>query len=925
MQNRLAELGRRFLALFHRGQFDADLDEEMRLRQELREHEQVERGVSPEEAHYAAQRRFGNKLVLREESRDMRGWNWLETFLQDARYGLRQLRRNPGFTAIAVTTLALGIGANTAIFSLIDAALLRSLPVRDPQHLVVLKWTARQQPKLEGFNSFMDCPGDEPGEHGCSFSYPMFKQFRSLRNVFSAMAAIGGRTQLTLKDNGTSRNVVGELVSGEFFKALGVRAVIGRILEGSDDAPGAPPVVVLSDSYWQSAFDGNPAAVGRVIQLNRVPVTIVGVIADTFPGLRPGSSRQLWFPLSLQPELVAPDDWFGTQGGKKPSLRAGDAVWWLYPIARLNPGVSLRQAQAAANLSFHNDVLHGSRTFFEPGDAPRLVLMRAPEGLPGAKEGLYRPLVILMFAAGIVLLIACANVAGLTISRSTARQTEIAVRMALGAMPARVVRQLLTEGVLLAMAGGALGLLAAYWSARSLTLLMSGAGFWPSQFVVHLDARVLAFTAAVSMATAIVSGLAPAFRGTRFDLTSALKGKTGGFAGLMRRGAGAPPLGGAVLVGQVALSVLVLAGAGLLVRTLENLRSVSPGFDTEKVLLFGLDPSLQGYSDARCRSFYASLQNGLSGLPGVISVSYSYDELLSGNLWTASFRIEGPARRQRGETDGIAVGPKFTETMGIPLLAGRTLAVQDFEPKRSTQAVMINESFARQFFGNSNPLGQVVTGLARGGKKSEIVGVVGDAKYQSLREAMQPTVYVPQTGGSAYFEVRTAGEPQALVPAVRNVVSRLNADIPIFDVRTERDLIKQALFQPGLMARLSSLFGMLALVMACIGLYGLVSYEAVQRTHEIGIRMALGARKRDVLRLVLGQGMALAMIGVGMGIAGALGLTRFLSSLLYGVKPTNPLTFIVVSLVLIAVTLLACYIPARRAANVDPMVALRCE
>ncbi len=921
----LGEVWRRLTFFFRRGQFHRELREEMDDHVRMKQKDLTGEGMPPDEARNAAGREFGNTLLLRERSRDVWGFAWLETLLQDLRYGLRQLRRNPGFTVVAVSTLALGIGANSAIFSLIDAALLRSLPVRNPQHLAVFRWTARRQPKLEGFNSFMGCSGAGPGEHGCSFSYPMFKQFRSLTNVFSAVAAIGGRTQLTLKDHGESRNVVGELVSGEFFEVLGVRAVIGRILEASDDSPGAPAVVVLSYNYWRSAFDGNPAAVGRVIQINRIPVTIVGVIDGTFPDLRPGSSQQLWFPLSLQPELVKPDDWFGTQGGEKPSLRAGDAVWWLYPIARLDPGVSLRHAQAAANLAFHNDVLHGSATLFEPGDAPRLVLMRAPEGLPGAKEGLYRPLAILMFAVGIVLLIACANVAGLMIARSTARQTEIAIRMALGAMPARVVRQLLTEGVLLAMAGGALGLLAAYGSARSLTMFMSRAGFWPSQFGVHLDARVLAFTAGVSTAAGIVFGLAPAFRRTRFDLTRALKEKVGSFAGLMRRGASASPLGSAVLAGQVALSVLVLAAAGLLVRTLDNLESVSPGFDTQNVLLFSLDPTLQGYSDARCRSFYASLQNGLSGLPGVISVSYSYDELLGGSLWTNSFRIEGRARRQKGETDELAVGPKFTETMGIPLLAGRRLAAQDFQPKRSTQAVMINESFARQFFGDSNPLGQVMTGLAGGGKKSEIVGVVGNAKYQSLREAIQPTVYVPQRGGSAYFEVRTVEKPRALIPAVRSVVSRLNSDIPIFDVRTERGLIEQALFEPGLMARLSSLFGVLALVMACIGLYGLVSYEAVQRTHEIGIRMALGAQKSDVLRLVLSRGMIVTLVGLGIGIAGALGLTRFLSTLLYGIKATDPLTFVSVSLILIGVALLACYMPARRAAKVDPMVALRHE
>ncbi len=858
------------------------------------------------------------------------------TMIQDLKYGLRMLAKNPGFTAVAVVTLALGIGANTAIFSLIDTALLRSLPVTDPQHLVIFKWAAHTSPNTKGYYRYMACPAtavgmptshagattDAGGEQGCSFSYPMFREFQSLRGAFSSVAALGGDVGINLRGDGPASIVRGELVTGEFFDTLGVRAALGRTFNPSDDAPGAPPVAVLGYGYWQSAFGGGPAVAGKTIWLNNVPVTIVGVAAKEFPSLDPADSRQMWLPLSLQPQLGK--GLYGTVGGDHPSLRAGDDNWWVYIVARLKPGITLGQAQAAADADFRSDVVGESKTLFKAEDAPRLVLMPAPEGISGLRERFSKPLTILMSVVGIVLLIACANIAGLTLARSAARQRELAVRLTLGAGRARIARQLLTESVLLSAAGGASGILLASWSVRSLVAFMSRGGLWPSHLEVHLDLRILAFTTAASLLTGILFGLAPAFRGMRVDLTPALKESTAALASgaLGRRWLN---LGGSLVVAQVALSILVLSGAGLLVRTLENLKSIDPGFDTRNVLLFDLDPTLNGYTDAKTRSLYSELQERLEAVPGVLSASYSFDSLLSGNVWSTSFRIEGDPQNTQGITDALAVGPRFFETMHIPLMAGRALTAGDFisASASTVSPVVINEAFVRQFFKNRNPLGGRISHF--GDNYWEIVGVAGDAKYQTLRSEISPTVYVPQKGGSSTFEVRTSVNPTTIIPASRTIVSQLDHNLPLSNVKTQSEQIERSLFQERLIARLSSFFGGLSLLLACVGLYGLLSYEVTRRTREIGVRMALGAKQRDILRHIVIQGVGLSAIGIAIGIFVALGATRYLASLLYGVRPGDPLTFAAVAILLALVALAACYIPARRATKVDPMVALRYE
>jgi len=853
--------------------------------------------------------------------------SWLHSLFSDCRFAFRMLRKSPGFTAVAVLTLAVGIGANTAIFSLIDAVLLRSLPVREPHRLVVFQWTAHNSPNLKGHYNYMSCPAANAGatgEHGCSFSYPMFQQFHSRQDVFSTVAALCGNVGLNLRGNGPASFVQGEMVSGDFFETLGVGPSLGRTLNPSDDTPGAPPVAVLSYGFWQSTFGADPAVVGRTVWLNDIPVTIAGVAAKEFPGLDPGSARAIWLPLSISSQVGMA--LFGSVSGDHPSLQAGDDIWWIYIVARLKEGLSSGQAQAAAGALFYDDVIDKSKELFKVDDAPRLVLLPAPQAISGLRERFSTPLAILMTAVGMVLLVACANVAGLMLARSATRQRELAVRLALGAGRARITRQLLTESLILSVAGGVAGILLAYWSVQSLVAFMSHGGLWPSHLAAHLDLRVLAFTAAASIFTGVLFGLAPTFRGIHLDLTPALKESPAALATAATRSRFLS-LGGTLVIAQVALAILVLSGAGLLVRTLQNLKSINPGFDTRNLLLFRMDPSLNGYKGPRSKSLYAELLARIQAISGVLSATYSFDDLLSGNSWITSFGIEGEVENTSHATLGLNAGPKFFETMGIPLVAGRMFTPRDFSlpPDTKWEPAVINEAFARTFFKDRNPLGRRLTGVGHQGLSREIVGIVGDTKFLTLRSEIAPTLFVPAGGGEAVFEIRTAVDPRTIIPAVRSAVSQLDNNLPLFSMKTESEQIERSLFQERLIARLSSFFGALSLLLACVGLYGLLSYEVTQRTREIGIRMALGARPPDVLRIVVRQGVGLSVVGALIGILVALGATRYLASLLYGVRPFDPPTFLAVALLLSLVALAACYIPARRASRVDPLVALRYE
>ncbi|MGA2096626.1 MAG: ABC transporter permease [Candidatus Acidiferrum sp.] len=833
----------------------------------------------------------------------------LKTLWQDIRFGLRMLGKNPGFTAVAIATLALGIGANTAIFSLINAVMLQTIPVRAPQQLVVMKWSAHSRPQNIGTSSFGDCAGtnwsSKPAS-SCSFSYPMFQEIRNQKDIFSGVATFAGPAQLDLSGNGTASIARGELVSGDYFQTLGVSPAAGRVLQPADEKPGSEGVTVLSYAYWQTAFGASPSAIGKSIKLNGVPFTIVGVADPGFTRLSPGRFQDMWLPLSQANALRL--HW---GSGPEP-----DRDWWLTIVGRLKSGISRGQAESALSLLFRNQIIE--KKLLKEADNPQVALIPAQEGLSGVRGRLSQPLFILMVAVGIVLLISCANVAGLMLSRATSRDKEIAVRLALGAGRGRIVRQLLTESVMLSLGGAALGILLAYWGASGL------AAFVSSQIDVAPDATVLVFTVGIAALTGILFGLAPAFRGTRVNVAPALKANAGNFSGASFGAGRRFGLGSGLVVAQVALSVIVLAGAGLIVRTLANLKNIDPGFNTQNILQFGIDPTLTGiYKDDQVEPLYRELTRRLSALPGVTSVSYSSDTLLDGSLWSSDVQVEGRADKSTVETQMLAIGPDFFETMKIPLVSGRTLTTADAE---STHPVaIVNREFVRRFVENGQPLGLHFGGTDPKEPQYEIVGVVGDTKYAGLRDNIDPTAYIPVQKGGVHFALRTAMDPLSLTPSARKVVSELNNNLPLFDVKTQTERIERLLLNERMLARLASLFGLLALLLACIGIYGLLAYEVARRTREIGIRAALGAQRFDVLKLVGKQGLALVIAGALLGIAGAVGVTRPLQSLLFGVQPTDPLTLLAVSVLLLVVGLAACYIPARRATKVDPMVALRYE
>ena len=1001
-----------------------ELDADIREHIDRETQDNIERGMTPEEARYAAVRKFGNVTRVKEDTRDVWRVAWIEDLWQDIRYGLRMLRNSPGFAAIAVLTLALGIGANTAIFSLINAVMLRSLPVEKPSELVVLRWSARKAPRIIGYMSSGDCPSNlrfgAANPTGCSFSEPIFREIRNT-NQFSGVAAFANSGPLSLTGNGPASMISGQLVSGDFFHTLGLKAAVGRVLDLSDDSPTAAPVAVVNYGYWQSSFGGARDVVGRTIELNGTAFTIVGVVEQRFTGITPGSDYDVWLPLAAGPRISNPRMWDNRE----------DKVtyWWLTILGRLKSDTPMLQAQAAISGMFRNEMLNGSiplfemgggmpgpprprggggaasrqmavggptaagtravpappgggqgtvvvggpmplagggqgparvqapsapsaqgqaptdaanepRTLSKPDDEPTVTLVNAQTGLTGSRGRFANPLYVLMFAVGIILLIACSNVAGLMLARAAARQKEMALRLALGAGRMRIMRQLLTESLLLAATGGVLGIVFASWGSHAIVSFVSNNQPRPLTFAAGLDLRVLGFTVAVSLLTGILFGLAPAFRSVRVDVTPALKEGFSAATKISRGGLKRFSIGNALVVTQVALAIVVLVGAGLLVRTLQNLRTIDVGFDSHNLVIFGINPSLAGYKDAQIDSFYRDLQGRLTETPGVKSVSYSMVPLLSGALIATMFNWPGTPQDRPSESDVLEIGPNFFSTMQISFVAGRNFTTADYEIAASATGgsappmvpipVIVDQAFVAKFLGKENPLGKCFgqSEASQDGPASpgyEIVGVVRDTKYSDLRREISPMMYRPQTVQGASFEVRTAGDPQALVPVIRRTVAEINPNLPLRDVTTESQQIDRLLFQERLVARLSGFFGLLATALACIGLYGLLAYEVTRRTREIGIRSALGAQRGDVLRLVVKQGLLLAVVGAVAGIGVALGVTHYLKSMLYDVSAYDPFTIVVVSALLVLVALAACVIPARRATNVDPMVALRYE
>lgn len=940
---------------------DKELEKEIQHHLKMAEADRVERGVSQRDARAGARREFGNIGLAKEVARDMWGWRWLENVFEDLRYGARTLSKQAGFTAIIVLTLALGIGANTAIFSLVNTALLKALPVRDSEQLVALQWKAHKEPSHIGISSYGDCETSfrKTGGSGCSFSEPFFREVATKDDVFSSVTAFGGARRLNLSGSGEASTVDrAEYVTGTYFETLRIKPAIGRLLAPEDDTASAASAVVLSYRFWRSRFGGSKEILGKTILLNRVPFAVVGVAEEAFDSLSPGNIFDMWLPLAAESRLDTPWD-----------NRDVDAAYWrLVIVGRLKPETTVGAATAEISTLFQNEVTrpigHGGLPVLKPGEGATVELRPLEKGLTGARRGAAAPLYLMFLVVGIVLLIACANVAGLMLARASSRQREMAVRFALGASKGRILRQLLTESLMLSCAGGALGILFATWCLAAIVGFLQSNQDGPLPFTPTMDARVLVYTAIISVLTGVVFGLAPAMRGLRVDLTPALKEGAGSSSQLSRARKGWFTAGNSLVIAQVALSIIVLAGAGLLVRTLQNLKNVNPGFDTQNVLTFTVDPTLIGYKISDADHFYGQLDERLAQLPGVNSVSYSWRPLLGGGLWTTSFHLEGTPRDQDSDADVLPVGPQFFHTMRIAMLAGREFGPADFaraqmlamtREKRDAERAakmksdaaaarqiasedlpptlaIVNQAFVRKYLANVDPLGHIFGAQAadpvKGEDKSagwEIVGVVADARYNQLRRAVEPTIYIPNSGGQVSFALRTAEDPERFVPQIRALVSQLDSNLPVFEIRSEAEQIQRQIFLERLVARLSGFFGGLALTLACIGLYGLISYEVARRTREIGIRSALGAARRDVLRMVLKQGMRLAAVGAVAGLGLALLITRYAKEMLFEVKAADPVTFLWVLLLLFSVTLLASFVPARRATRVDPVVALRYE
>jgi predicted permease len=781
------------------------------------------------------------------------------------------------------------------------------------------------------YSSWGGCPEAPVGSsRGCSFSYPSFEQIRTQNHVFSGVLAFGQPVAPKLTANGATNVAIAEPVSGSYFATLGIQPTLGRLLSEEDERPNAPPAAVLSYGCWQRRFGGDPAVVGKAVTLNRASVTIVGVAPPEFFGLRPALAPDIWIPVTLT-GLVQP-----MLGDMLERLRSPDDWEWNL-VARLKPGVDREAVRTDLDLLFQRSLPAGANSQLKPQDLPRTELEDGSKGLAELRLQFSKPLFILMAFVALVLLIACANVTNLLLVRAAARRKEIAVRMATGAGRARLVRQLLTESILLAGLGGAFGILLAYWGVSALVALISTGFFSGLHLEVRPDLHVLGFTAAASGLTGIVCGLAPALRGTRLDLTPALKEANPTLAGARHRWLS---LRNSLVVAQIALSLVLLIGAALFVRTLVNLEHVNAGFDRRNLLLFGLDGTESGYRGERLKSLYQEVQGRLATLPGVLSAGSSNTTLVGGGYGANDITIPGyPSKAgEKISARSLCVGPGFFETMGIRTLLGRTIDRRDLQT--APKVAVINQAMARRYFPGLDALGRQFT-LGDSKKKEdliEIVGVMEDAKYENLREVVEPTVYLPYLQspvGGMHFELRTAGNPLDLAPSVRRVVQSLDKGLPLTEMKTQAEQIDQSLFQERLFARLSTLFGLLALLLACVGIYGVMAYAVRARTNEIGIRLALGAGRSSVLSLFVSEALFLAALGIVFGVAGALALTRAFSgvlesarptsSLLYGLRANDPATFVVVSLALAAVVLLACFVPARRATKVDPMVALRYE
>jgi predicted permease len=901
--------------------------DDKRLQEEIEEHlalqtaDNVRAGFPPSEARRQALLKFGAVEAIREEYWAEGGLAFLETLLQDVRFGWRSLRKSPGFTAVAVLTLALGIGANTAIFSVVNSVLIRNLPVRDPQQLVFLT-----NPDAQGMEQ-----GFGDGDRDF-LTYPEFQELSHNNQVLSGLAASASEgPQLSVEIDGQSGEGTPariSLVSGSYFSVLGVDPILGRAFTSDVDmVRDASPMAVISYSFWHGRFAGDSAVLGRKIRIRDTSYDVIGVTPSQFNGETVGLSPDIWVPLSMQSEVYPGRDYLSLE--PKPFRK----IEWLHAIGRLKAGVSVAQAKVSINVAFQQ--ILQSQTAPMSGEERRMFLnqhLAVVEGGRGAstlRGDFSKALQILMALVGLILLIACANVANILLARSAARQRELAVRVAMGAGASRLFRQVLTESVLLATIGAAFSLLLAHWADAALLRLVAG-GPNPVPLDVHLDSRILAFTLGVAVLSGILFGLTPALRAARIDLSSVLKGTSRSIASSGSQ-AGRVPVGKILVVAQVALSLLLLVVAGLFLRSFQNLAAVQIGYDSDHLLLFGVSPLSSGFKGPRAAQLLKDIIERLDAVPGVRSASLMDNGLFGGGDSNSDIFVEG-AKPKAVETPASRwdmVGPNFFSTTGIPILYGREIGPQD--SGNSQRVGLLNQTAAHYYFGDANPVGsRIRVKTTVGPSDFVVIGVVADSKHGSVREKPQRRFYIPffnpiGDASSANVLVRTSGDPATIVSAVRAAVKQMAANLPLIEVQTMNQRVSQSLATDRTMTKLSGVFGPLAMVLVCIGLYGIMSYAVSGRTSEFGIRIALGAQRGSVLWLILRESLLLMLVGVAIGLPLIFGAGKWISSLLFGVKPADPTALALATALMFATGILACYIPARRAMRVNPIVALRYE
>jgi predicted permease len=912
----------RFRSLFRRSRAETDLQREIDLHIEQLTKEWMASGVSESEARHAAARDFGSLVLAKEQCRDKRRTGFLDDFIKDAAFAFRVLAKSPAFTLTALLSLSLGIGVNTAIYSFMDAIMVRALPIPHPENLVVLNWRAKGSPKVmrQGHGDGYEAPG------GISvsgiFPYPAWEFLRERNNAFSVLFAFAGAGRLNLVVNHQASLGGGEYVSGNYFSAIGAPPFLGRFIDDNDDRAGAPAVAVISYRFWQAQFDEMSNAVGRTILVNRNPFIIVGVAAPAFYGVNARYSPEIFLPLHtlawLDPRAKR-GDWFHEPNN-----------YWLEMMGRLHPGVTARQVEVPLADRFRQFVASTATNDNERSNLPALWLEEGGSGIDSLRRQYSKPLFVMMTMTGLILAIACANLANLLLARATVRRREIAVRLSLGAGRGRIVRQLLTESVLMALLGGGMGLLVAALAIRLLTSLLAN-GQQDFTLRAAIDIRILLYASLISVVTGLLFGLAPALQGTRVDMGPALKESRAITARVRRFGL---PFGLShfLLAGQIAMSLLLVIAAGLFVRTLARLHSVSIGFKTDNLLVFNVNAGQAGYDEIASRTFYELLRRHFESIPGVGAATMTDMPLIanyeSGDEITLPGLAAPPDRKP--STNITLAGPSFFETLEIPVLMGRSFAEQD--TAEAPHVVVINEAFARKFFPGRSPLGRHFAFGGRTPADLEIVGIARNSLYSSLKHGVPPVIYVPWSQSpkgwlidGMYYELRTAGNPLALAKAVRQVVHQADPRLPVADLTTQSRKIESTIAPERTFAALCTCFGALALLIACVGLYGTMAYSVARRTGEIGIRVALGAQRAGVVWMVLREVLVLSFIGLAVGLAVAWESARFVASFLFGVRPADPVAFGLSAAILLACALAAGYAPARRASRIQPMEALRHE